>query len=66
MKKKTGRSIPWQLIVLDLVGAFLFAVGLLRFIGDGGGFLYMVAGIVLMTPLILHILKIPKKSNKKY
>jgi len=52
-------KIPPKLIVLDLVGALLAAVGLLDLMGDGGadGIAYVTIGVLLMLPLILHIIK---------
>lgn len=52
-------KIPPKLIVLDLVGALLVAVGVLNMMGEGGieGVVYFVVGLLLMVPLITHILK---------
>ena len=50
---------PILLIALDLVGAIIAAVGILKFIENGSfnAFLLIVVGFCLMLPLILHILK---------
>ncbi|WP_461518599.1 hypothetical protein [Porticoccus sp.] len=52
------RKIPVFLILLDLVGAILVAVGILGALDEGspGDYLLVVAGLVLMLPLVLHIL----------
>lgn len=60
-------KIPPKLIVLDLVGALLVAVGVLNMMGEGGieGVVYFVVGLLLMVPLITHILKsIPSGRNQ--
>ena len=65
----TGSKLKIQpkLIVLDLVGALLVAVGVLNMMGEGGieGVVYFVVGLLLMVPLITHILKsIPSGRNQ--
>lgn len=59
---------PISLIALDLVGAIIAAVGILKFIDNGSfnALLLIVVGFCLMLPLILHIFKLlPYKSIKK-
>lgn len=55
-KKKI--DIPVALILLDLVGAVLAAMGILGALNEGGpsDYLMVVAGFLLMLPLVLHIL----------
>ncbi|MEZ5528864.1 MAG: hypothetical protein R3E57_02820 [Porticoccaceae bacterium] len=55
-KKKI--DIPVALILLDLVGAVLAAMGILGALNEGGAsdYLMVVAGFLLMLPLVLHIL----------
>ena len=59
-------AIPAKLIVLDVIGALLLTIGLLKVIVDmdllpqpllfeGYGFAYIVAGVMLMIPLIVHV-----------
>jgi len=58
MDKRTPR-IPFALILLDLVGAVLAAVGILGAMDEGGpsDYLLVLGGLILMLPLVLHILK---------
>lgn len=55
-KKKI--DIPVALILFDLVGAVLAAMGILGALneGDPSDYLMVVAGFLLMLPLVLHIL----------
>ena len=58
---------PISLIALDLVGAIIAAVGILKFIDNGSfnALLLIVVGFCLMLPLILHIFKLlPRKGIK--
>ncbi len=59
-------SIPARLIVLDVIGTLLLATGLLKVIADvewlpeamrfeGYGLALIVAGAMLMIPLIVHV-----------
>ncbi len=68
--KKTGennqsgkRRFPWWLLALDFVGAALVAVGIYQFVSEGGGVLLIVAGLVMMIPLVLHILGLKGKGR---
>ena len=51
-------KIPPKLILIDLVGAVLVAMGVLDLMDDGGvdGIAFVVVGMLLMLPLIVHIL----------
>ncbi|WP_461481045.1 hypothetical protein [Porticoccus sp.] len=51
-------NIPVSLILLDLLGAILVAIGILGALDEGGpaDYLLVAAGLVLMLPLVLHIL----------
>ena len=55
---KQKRSIPVALILLDLLGAILVAIGILGALDEGsvGDYLLLAAGLVLMLPLVLNIL----------
>lgn len=59
-------SIPTRLIVLDIVGTLLAAIGLLELTAglellpialrfDGYGFALVVAGVILMLPLMANL-----------
>jgi hypothetical protein len=60
-------SIPVRLIVLDVIGTFLLAAGLLKVVArvdflpqqvlfEGYGVAFIVGGAILMVPLIVHVL----------
>ena len=64
---KNTTKWPISLVALDLVGAIIAAVGILKFIENGSfnALLLVVVGFCLMLPLTLHILKLlPRKSTK--
>lgn len=48
-------TLPWQLLVLDIIGALLVARGIYLYIGNQGGVLFVVAGFLLMAPFAVHI-----------
>ncbi|KJS09787.1 MAG: hypothetical protein VR73_01110 [Gammaproteobacteria bacterium BRH_c0] len=48
-------TLPWHLLVLDILGALLVARGIFLYIGDRGGVMYLVAGFLLMAPFGIHI-----------
>jgi len=56
--EKNKRNIPVLLIVLDMIGAVFAAMGILGLMGEGAleDYLLLAGGILLMTPLVLHIL----------
>lgn len=59
---------PISLIALDLVGALIAAVGILKYIENGSfnALVLVVVGFCLMLPLIFHILKLlPRKGSEK-
>lgn len=59
MSNSESRKIPYRLILLDLVGAVLAAMGILQLI-DGGGvaaWIMTVLGFLLMMPLVLAIFR---------
>lgn len=67
MAKNTTKW-PISLVALDLVGAIIAAVGILKFIDNGSfnALLLVVVGFCLMLPLIRHILKLlPRKGTEK-
>jgi len=60
------RKWPILLLVLDLLGAIMIAVGIIEFLETGSlnAVLLLIAGLFLMLPLVLHILKLlPDKST---
>ncbi|MBQ0712805.1 MAG: hypothetical protein KBT53_07590 [Porticoccus sp.] len=63
---KQKRKWPILLLVLDLLGAIIAAVGLIEYLDTGSlnAIILLVAGLFLMLPLILHILKLmPRKGT---
>lgn len=60
MTKRPGPRIPYTLLALDVVGALLVAAGIVNRVGEqpsNDGIAYIVAGFLLMTPLVIHIVK---------
>lgn len=57
------RRFPWRLLALDFAGAALVAVGIFRFVSEGGGVFLIIAGLVMMMPLVLHILGFKAKGR---
>ncbi len=68
-------SIPARLIVLDVIGTLFVVIGLLELTAgiellpaplrfDGYGFALVVAGIVLMLPLIAHVISRVVKGTR--
>lgn len=66
MVKKHARW-PILLLALDMLGAIIAAVGIIEYLDSGGvqAVLTVVAGLLLMLPLILHILKLLPARDKK-
>jgi len=62
---KNTRQWPIFLLVLDFLGAIIVAVGLIEFLDTASlnAALLLVAGLFLMLPLILHILKLLPRSG---
>jgi hypothetical protein len=59
---------PVSLVALDLVGALIAAIGILKYIEHGSfnALLLIVVGFCLMLPLILHIFKLlPRKGTER-
>ncbi|TNF07793.1 MAG: hypothetical protein EP323_02565 [Gammaproteobacteria bacterium] len=56
--KEKKFNIPVSLILLDMFGAVLAAIGILGLMEEGalGDYLLLAGGILLMMPLVLHIL----------
>lgn len=56
---------PLLLIVLDILGAIIAAIGILEFIENGSfnALLLIGAGLCLMLPLTLYILKLLPQSG---
>ncbi|GEM_PF-7064068 len=65
MDKNKKLSLPFSLVVIDLVGAMLVAWGVYLFVGDGSGVLYIAAGILLMLPLVIHLLNFTRSSRSQ-
>ncbi|MEH6468236.1 MAG: hypothetical protein V7725_01340 [Porticoccus sp.] len=66
--KKLKRKWPILLLVLDFLGAIIAAAGIIEFLDTGSlnAVLLIVAGLLLMLPLILHILKrLPRNGIDK-
>jgi len=60
------QPFPWRLLLLDLLGSVLVAVGLLQVIAAGASAVaiaQMVLGFALMAPLIRHLIN-RKKPNR--
>ena len=55
-------SLPWWLVVLDIVGALLAARGIYLYVSESRGVLLIAAGLVLMMPLVIHLLN-PSSRN---
>jgi len=65
---KQKRKWPILLLVLDLLGAIIAALGLIEYLDTGSlnAVLLLIVGLLLMLPLILHILKLmPRKGTDK-
>tara|TARA_R110001592_G_scaffold363370_1_gene685405 strand:- start:21643 stop:21867 length:225 start_codon:yes stop_codon:yes gene_type:complete len=63
-------TIKWPkfLLVLDILGAIIVAAGIIEYLDTGSlnSALFIVAGLLLMLPLTLHILKLfPGKGMGK-
>jgi multisubunit Na+/H+ antiporter MnhG subunit len=67
--------LPWPLLVLDLFGAALLALGLLIHFGQGDflpprwqepnlAFLLMVCGVMLMVPMVAHIVGLARQRQR--
>lgn len=63
MEKQKKFSIPWQLLALDFLGAGLVAWGFYQFVSEGSGVFYIITGLFLMLPLVLHIVNYPQKKH---
>lgn len=60
MKNTARPAFPYTLLALDVIGALLVAAGVLNRVSDqpsNEGLAYIVAGFLLMVPLIVHIVK---------
>ncbi|WP_438951528.1 hypothetical protein [Porticoccus sp.] len=60
MSSSKPLKVPYRLILLDLLGAVLAAMGILQLI-DGGGvsaWIMTIAGFLLMIPLVLIIFRL--------
>ena len=65
---KQKRKWPLLLLVLDILGAIIVALGIIEYLDASSlnSVLLLVAGLFLMLPLILHILKlVPRKGTDK-
>jgi len=57
--------IPLSLIVIDGVGAMLVAWGFYLYVSESRGVLHIIAGFILMLPLVIHILNLAQNRNKQ-
>lgn len=57
--------IPLSLIVIDGVGAMLVAWGFYLYVSESRGVLHIIAGFILMLPLVIHILNLTQNRNKQ-
>tara|TARA_R110000851_G_scaffold181511_2_gene330071 strand:+ start:592641 stop:592874 length:234 start_codon:yes stop_codon:yes gene_type:complete len=67
MNNSKPLKIPYRLILLDLVGAVLAAMGILQLI-DGGGvaaWIMTIVGFLLMMPLVLAIFRLLASPGSK-
>jgi hypothetical protein len=67
MSNSKPLKIPYRLILLDLVGAVLAAMGILQLI-DGGSvaaWVMTVVGFLLMMPLVLAIFRLLASPGSK-
>lgn len=48
-------TLPWHILVLDILGALLAARGIYLYVSGEGGVLFIVAGFLLMAPLAIHL-----------
>ena len=67
MSNSKSLKIPYRLILLDLVGAVLAAMGILQLIDDGGAAAWAmtVVGFLLMMPLVLAIFRLLASPGSK-
>ena len=66
MESRKSVSIPARLIVLDVLGTLLLVTGSLKLVAGievfpgqarfGDELVFIVAGIILMLPLIVHVI----------
>ncbi|MFA5631015.1 MAG: hypothetical protein WC997_05855 [Porticoccaceae bacterium] len=56
MKKGQLFSLPWTLVALDVVGAVLAARGIYLYVSESRGTFHILAGLLLMLPLVLHLI----------
>lgn len=59
------RNFPWSLLALDFLGALLVAWGFYRYVSEGEGTGFIVAGFLLMTPLALHFVGRARGSSNR-
>lgn len=75
MKPAPSLKIPFDLLALDFVGVLLLALGVLEGFTDKNlvpealkfehyPWVLIVAGLLLMAPLLLHIIRFVTKSPK--
>ncbi len=57
--------MPWQLLLLDLVGAVIVAIGFYRYISGGQGLLLIIVGVAMMAPLVLHLLRFSTSQSRE-
>jgi hypothetical protein len=68
---REGRALPWDLLLYDLLGAALLAVGIMALIGIDFGYpvllkvapVLIVMGILLMVPLIVWAVRAAQRKS---
>ena len=65
MEQKKPFKLPWHLLVFDVVGALWFAWGLYQYISTGKGVYTMIAGVLLMLPLVVSLLSLSQHSKSQ-
>lgn len=67
MNNSKPLKIPYRLILLDLVGAVLAAMGILQLIDSGGvaAWIMTIVGFLLMMPLVLVIFRLLASPGSK-
>jgi hypothetical protein len=64
MSQKKGFPIPLSVVALDFVGAALFAWGFYLYISEKRGIGFIIAGVLLMTPLVFHLVQLMPGRNQ--
>ena len=65
MTNEKKLTLPWRLLVMDIAGAVLVAVGVYQYISEGKGVFSIVAGLLLMAPLVIYLINVSQQSKKQ-